>query len=318
MRTRSIAGVLALLLAVAVIGAGTAFAQTPVVPETTDAPPAVEKPKAEKPTAEEPTAEKPKAEKPTAEKPTAKKPTAEKPKAEKPTAEEPTAEEPTAEKPKAEKPTAEKPTAEKPTATPKRPTLAQPKPAQANAPSAQPNEPAPEPRGEVTTTLSPSPTTAPSLAASRASAASPEPSGTGSASSGGDSADAIPVANGPVNAAPRREPRLATDDVTEAAAVRVDRQQARLLPIESPPGYNVPLLLLTLLLAIVFAVGLAYHIRRELRGTPRSAARRRQLLARALRARPMVHAFSGSVRRSIAAWSAGISARISTLRGSTQ
>ena len=306
MRTRSIAGVLALLLAVAMIGAGTAFAQTP-------------KPKAEKP----PTATKP----PEATKPNAAKPKAAKPKAAKP----PKAEPPNAEKP----PKAQKPQAEKPAATPKRPTPAQPKPAQANAPSAQPNEPAPEPRGEVTTTVSPSaqpnepareprgrvtttvspsPTTAPSLAASRASAASPEPSGTGSASSGGDSADAIPVARGRANAAPGREPRLATDDVTEATAVPVDGQQARLVTVDSLPGYNVPLLLLTLLLAIVFTVGLGYYIRRELRGSPRTVARRRQPRASPLRARTMVHAFSGRVGCSIAAWSAGTFARISTLR----
>ena len=107
---------------------------------------------------------------------------------------------------------------------------------------------------------------------------------------------------------------LATDDVTEATAVPVDGQQARLVTVDSLPGYNVPLLLLTLLLAIVFTVGLGYHIRRELRGSPRTAALRRQPRASPLRARTMVHAFSGRVGCSIAAWSAGISARISTLR----
>jgi hypothetical protein len=122
------------------------------------------------------------------------------------------------------------------------------------------------------------------------------------------------VARGPANAAPGRQPRWATDDVTEATAVPVDRQQARLLTIDRLPGYNVPLLLLTLLLAIVFAVGIGYHIRRELRGSPSTAALRRQPRASPLRARTMVHAFSGRVGRSIAAWSAGIFARISTLR----
>jgi hypothetical protein len=122
------------------------------------------------------------------------------------------------------------------------------------------------------------------------------------------------VARGPANAAPGRGPRLATDDVTEAAAVPVDGQQARQLTVDSLPGYNVPLLLLTLLLAIVFTVGLGYHIRRELRVSLGTAARRRQPRASPLRARTMVHAFRGRVGWSIAAWSAGIFARISTLR----
>jgi hypothetical protein len=311
MRTRSMVGVLALVSAVAVIGAGTAFAQTPVVPATTVAlssadKPTAEKPTAEKPKAEQPKAEQPKAEQPKAEKPTAEKPTAEKPAAEKPTAEQPTAEKPKAEQPKAEKPKAEKPkadkpkadkpkaeqpTAEQPTVTPKGPKPAQPKPAQANAPSAQPNEPAPEPHVEVTTTVPPRPKIAASLAAPGASAASPEPLGTDSASSGGDYADAIPVASGSAAVVPRREPRVANDHVTAAAAVPVDRQQSRLLTLDSPPGYNVLLLLPTLLLAIVFAVGLGYHIRRELRGSPSNAALRRQPPARALRRRPRVHAF---------------------------
>jgi hypothetical protein len=115
---------------------------------------------------------------------------------------------------------------------------------------------------------------------------------------------------------------LATDDVTDAAAVPVDG----LLTVDTLPGYNVPLLLLmlvlavvfivnTLLLAIVVPVGLGYPIRRELRGSPSTAALRRQRRASPLRARTTVYAFSGRVGRSIAAWSPGIFARISTLRG---
>jgi hypothetical protein len=119
---------------------------------------------------------------------------------------------------------------------------------------------------------------------------------------------------------------LATDYVTEAAAVPVDGQQGRLLPVDSLSGYKVPLLLLTLLLALVsmvntlllvigVRVGLGYPVRRELRGSPSTAALRRQLRASPLRARTMVHGFSGRVGGSIAAWSPGIFARISTLRG---
>jgi hypothetical protein len=141
---------------------------------------------------------------------------------------------------------------------------------------------------------------------------------TGSASSGGGSADAIPVARGPANAAPGREHRLVTDDVTKAAAVPVERQQAQVMTIDGLPRYNLPLLLLALLLAMVFAVVLGYEIRRDLRGSPSTAALRRRVPARALRAGTTVHAFSGSVRCSIAAWSAGFSARISPLRGSSR
>jgi hypothetical protein len=291
MRTRSMVGVLALVSAVVVIGPGTAFAQTPVVPAPAVAPSSADKPKADKPTAEKPKVDKPTAEKPKAEKPKADKPKAEKPKPDKPKPDKPKADKPKPDKPKPDKPKPDKPTAEQPTVTPKGPKSAQPQPAQANAPSAQPNEPAPEAHVEVTTTVSPRPKTAASLAASGASAASPEPLGTDSASSGGDSADAIPVASEPAAVVPRREPRVANDDVTAAAAVPVDRQQPRLQTLESLPGYNVQLLLPTLLLTIVFAVGLGYHIRRELRGSPITAALRRQPSARALRRRPKVHAF---------------------------
>jgi hypothetical protein len=190
-------------------------------------------------------------------------------------------------KPTAQAPTAQEPTAQQPTVTPKGPESAQPKPAQANAPRAQLNEPAPEARVEVTRTVSPRPKTA----ASGASAASPEPLATDSASSGGNSADAIPVASEPAAVVPGREPRVANDVTAAAAAVPVDRQQPRLQTIDSLQGYNVPLLLLTLFLAIVFAGSLGYHIRRELRGTPSTAARRRQPPSRALRRRSKFHAF---------------------------
>jgi hypothetical protein len=318
MRTRSMVGVLALVLAIAVIGAPTAFAQTPVVPATTVAPPSDDKSKAEKPKADKPKPAQPTAEQPTAQTPKAQKPKPEKPKPEKPEAQKPKPEKPKPEKPKPEKPTAEQPTAEQPTteqptATPRRPKPVQPKRVHANDQSAQPNESAREPQVEVTRTVSPRAEPAPSLAASGASAANPESSGTGSAGSGGDSAHAIPVASGPAAVALRREPRIANDDLTAAAAVPVERQQARLLARESLPGYNVPLLLLTLSLALVFTVGLGDYIRGELRGSPRTAVLRRRAPVRTLRRRRKFHAFSARVRYSVAAWPFGISASISTI-----
>jgi hypothetical protein len=306
MRARSMVGLLAFVLAVALIGAGTAVAQTPVVPATTSAPPEAEKPKPEEPKVEEPKVEEPKVEEPKVEEPKAEEPKAEEPKAEEPKAEEPKAEEPKADKPKPEKPTVQEPKAEEPMATPKRPRPAQPKRSQANTPRAQPNEPAPEPQVEVATTVSPTPTAAPSFAASGATTASPQPLETDSA--GRD-------ANRPATVVPIRGSRLASDEVTEAAVVPIDRQSGRVLALDSLPRYNVAPLLLTVFLAVVFAIGLGYHIRRDLRGSPSTAPLRRQPPARALRRRPTVHPFSERVRSSIADWSAGISAGISTARG---
>jgi hypothetical protein len=404
-------GVVALVLAVAVIGTGTAFAQTRVVPATTVAPPSddkskpeqskpeqpkpeqskpeqskpeqpkpeqpkVEQPKVEQPKVEQPKVEQPKVEQPKPEKPKVEQPKPEQPKPEQPKPEEPKVEQPKPEKPKPEQPKPEQPKVEQPkpeqpkpeqpkpeepkveqpkpekpkpeqpkpeqpkpeqpkaeepeaqkpkpqtpnteqhttaqaSPAPTRPRPARPKRGQANAPSAQPNEHAPEP--QVATTVSPRAKTVPSLAASGARTASPDPLGTDSAGSGGDSADARPVAPRPTAGAPRREPRVASDGVPAAAAIRVDRQPARVLAVESLPGYNVPLLLLTLLLAIAFASGLGYYVGHEFGGPPSIAARRRKPLARALRRPPQVQALSGRVRRSIAAWSAPKSARISTI-----
>jgi hypothetical protein len=115
--------------------------------------------------------------------------------------------------------------------------------------------------------------------------------GTSSTSSGDDSADATLVASGPAAVVPRREPRLAKDDFAAAAATPLDRQQPRVLTLDGPAGYNVPLLLLTLLLAIVFGAGLGYRIRCELRGSPITAALRRRPPPRALRRRPNVQTF---------------------------
>jgi hypothetical protein len=326
---------IALLLAVAVLGAGRAFAQTPVVPSTTvagqpddqakldpndgedkpktekpgaeapkaEAPkaeaPKAEAPKAEAPKAEAPKAEAPKAEAPKAEAPKADKPKAEAPKADKPKAEAPKAEAPKAEAPKAEAPKAEAPKADKPGKPPgdkpnpekfkpaePKPTTASPNPAQpqralGGATSARPKEPGPEPPVDAAKPVSPRPKAAPFVAASpgrhvtnpaaernrtaarhAASATSREWSGTSSARSGGDSVDATPVASGPAAVAPTRAPHLASAGVAAGAAASLDRREPRGLILGGPPRDNV----LTLLLAILlYAAGIAYVIRREIR-----------------------------------------------------
>src|SRR5215211_277214 len=136
--SKSTIGVVALMLAVAVLGAGTAFAQTPVVPATTvagqpddqtklDPKDGEDQPKAQTPEAEAPKAQTPEAEAPKADKPKAEKPNAEAPKADKPG------------KPRGDKPNPgkSKPAEPKPTTESANP--AQPKRALAGAKSAQPN-----------------------------------------------------------------------------------------------------------------------------------------------------------------------------------
>jgi hypothetical protein len=170
-------GVVALMLAVAAIGAGTAFAQTTVVSATTiaaqpdgqsnvDPRGGEDKPKAEKPSVEAPKAEKPSVEAPKTEKPSVEAPKTEKPSVEAPKTEKP---KPEKSKPAPAKPTAESPmptpgtpmpTPESPKSTPEspnpaQPKAAQPKRAQAGAPSAQPNEPVPEPQVDVAKPVSP-------------------------------------------------------------------------------------------------------------------------------------------------------------------
>src|SRR5215218_2777855 len=337
--SKSTIGVVALMLAVAVLGAGTAFAQTPVVPATTvagqpddqtkldpkdgeDQPkaqtPEAEAPKAQTPEAEAPKADKPKAEKPNAEAPKPEKPKTEAPKAEKPNAKAPKPEKPKTEAPKAEKPDPEAPKADKPgkprgdkpnpgkskPAEPKptteSPNPAQPKRALAGAKSAQPNEPGLEPQVDVAKPVSPRPKAAPFVAASPvttrsraaernrtaarrpASAASREWSGTNSARSGGDSADATPVASGPAAVAPIRAPHLASARDVAGAAASLDRQQPRGL-LGGPPRYN---LLIPLLLAILYAAGVAYLIRREVRRGLGLGTRRPAPTHRGARPRP--------------------------------
>jgi hypothetical protein len=311
------------MLAVAVLGAGPAFAQTPVVPATTvagqpDDPSKLDpnhgedKPKAEKPDAAAPKAAKPEAEAPKAEAPKAAKPEVEAPKAEAPKAEPPKAEAPKAEAPKAEKPKTEAPKAEKPNAeapkadkpveprgdkpdpekstpaapkpTTESPSPPQPKPNLAGPTSAQPNEPGREPQVDRAKPVSPEPKAAPFVAAppvrhitttrspaaerirtaarGPASDAGGELSGTSSARSGGDSADATPVASGPAAVAPRRARLPGSARVATGAAASLDRQQPRGLILGGPPRDNV---VTPLLLAILYAAGVACLIRREVR-----------------------------------------------------
>jgi hypothetical protein len=334
--SRSTVGLVALTLAVAVLGAGTAFAQTPVVPVTTvpgqpddqskldpnegedkakaekpkaEAPkpekPNTEAPKAEAPKAEAPKAEAPKPEAPKPEKPKTEAPKAEKPEApkpEKPKTEAPKTEAPKPEKPKTEAPKTEAPKADKPgkprgdepnpeafmpaqpEPTTESPNPAQPKRAPTGATSIHPNEPGLEPQGDGAKPVSPRAKAAPVLATSpdrhvtdtRSPAAERNPtaarrpataggrdwSGTSSARSGGDSADATPVPSEPAAIAPRRAPRLASAHIAAGAAALLDRQQPRPLLLGGPPRDNV---LIPLLLAILYAAGFAYVIRREYR-----------------------------------------------------
>jgi hypothetical protein len=378
-RLNSTVGVVALMLAIAVLGAGTAFAQTPAVPAATVAgqpddqskldpsdgedkakaqKPAAEAPQAAKPNAEapnsdKPNAETPKAETPEAEVPRADKPNAEAPEADKPKAEKPNAEAPEADKPKADKPNAEAPKADKPgkprgdKPNPEKskpadpmPTTASPKPAQpeqapAGATTAQPNEPGPEPQVDAAKPASPRPKAAPFDAASpvrhvsttrrpaaerngaaarrAARAAGREWSGTSSAGSGGDSADAFPVASGPAAVGPGRAPQLASARVAAGAPASLGHQPPRRLILGGPPRDNV---LTPLLLAILYAAGVAYVMRREVRralgfetrrpaparrgARPRTTARGRERVAVTAALRPTEHSRRGRAGRTAA------------------
>jgi len=186
MRSRGVVWAVAVMLAVS-IGAGSAYAQAPVVPPTTGAEPqgdqsnggpqgGEDKPKAEAPKAEAPKAEAPKAEAPKAEAPKAEKPgkpDEDKAKAEKP---EPASTKPQPEAPKQPQPKPAKAQPDTPKqvkpkpaetkATPE-PKAAQPKSVQAVAPSAQPSEPGPEPRVAAAKSVSRSPKAASRVAAPR-------------------------------------------------------------------------------------------------------------------------------------------------------
>jgi hypothetical protein len=317
--------VVALMLTAAVIGAGTAFAQTSVVPATTIAEQPDDQSKVDPKDGEAPKAEKPEVAAPKAEKPEVAAPKAEKPKVAAPKAQKPEVAAPKAEKPEVAAPKAEKlgkPREEKPapeSRKPAQPTPAQPKAepkrAQAGAPSVQTTAPGPEPPGDVAKPVSPRPKLAVSVAASgigqvttsrgpagkqnrtaarrRANAARPEQSATSSASSGGESADAASAASGPAAVGPTRAPRVASNGVAAEAGAPLDALRPRESILGAAPGYNV---VTPLLLAIMYAAGVGYLLRRELRrglgfrarrpasarrgALPRAAARGRERLDR--------------------------------------
>jgi hypothetical protein len=273
-RWRSIVGVAASTLAVAMLGIGSAAAQTPVTEEQTKAekqpaaepPKPVEEPKADKPAkpVEEPKADKPAkpVEEPKAEKPKAAKP-AEEPKPAKP------AEEPKPAKP-AEEPKADKPEPAQP--KPAKPKPAQPEPvhAEAGAPTAQAPAPAAAPRQRAATTTSHKSrvrhVTDKPAGKQRQRAAS-HPRGAAGVERSDPPAtrravDAVPTPRTRPTHSPKQESPRAT-----VVAASVDRRQPRALPLDSSrTGYD-----LAQLLAIVATASIAYllgrHVRRDLRGT---------------------------------------------------
>jgi hypothetical protein len=308
MRSRGVVWVVAVMLAVS-IGAGSAYAQAPVVPPTTGAEPqgdqsnggpqgGEDKPKAEAPKAEAPKAEAPKAEAPKAEAPKAEAPKAEAPKLEKPgKPKEDKAKAETA-KPASPKPQPETPKQAQPKATPE-PKAAQPKSVQAVAPSAQPAEPGPEPRVAAAKSVSRSPKAASRVAAPRithavtkgraapkkspkaasrpAAAAGPARSGTESAGSGRYRTGAPSGNSHAVAATAILAPRVASDGVA-AASASLDRQQPRVLMLDVRQSGNA-----TLLLAFALTAGVAFLLGRQARRRPATVSRRSRRVPRSTR-----------------------------------
>jgi hypothetical protein len=303
MRSRGVVWVVAVMLAVS-IGAGSAYAQAPVVPPTTGAEPqgdqsnggpqgGEDKPKAEAPKAEAPKAEAPKAEAPKAEAPKAEAPKLEKPG--KPKEDKAKAE--TA-KPASPKPQPETPKQAQPKATPE-PKAAQPKSVQAVAPSAQPAEPGPEPRVAAAKSVSRSPKAASRVAAPRithavtkgraapkkspkaasrpAAAAGPARSGTESAGSGRYRTGAPSGNSHAVAATAILAPRVASDGVA-AASASLDRQQPRVLMLDVRQSGNA-----TLLLAFALTAGVAFLLGRQARRRPATVSRRSRRVPRSTR-----------------------------------
>lgn len=260
MRATGVVWVVAVTLAVA-IGAGTAFAQAPVVPATTVADQSdVEVPEVpnvvvnvEVPNVEVPNVEPPKLE-------------------------------------KSGKPGdgSAKPAKPKPTPQPK---PAQPKSAEAGAPpSAPPSEPGPEPQvGTAAKSVSPRRKAAPRVAASKtrhgttpgrpaptesrtaarrpAGAASAERSATERAGSGRESADATSASSHRVAATPLPAARPASDGA--AAGASLARQQPRVLILDAREPGNA-----TMLLALVLTASVAFLLGREARRRPPSGSQR--------------------------------------------
>jgi hypothetical protein len=293
MGSRGVVWVVAVMLAVS-IGAGSAYAQAPVVSPTTGAEHQgdqsngepqggedtlkAEAPKAEAPKAEAPKAEAPKAEAPKAEKPA--KPKEDKAKPEKPESDSPKPQ------PGTPKPAQPKPATTKATTEPK---SAQPTSVQAVAPSAQPSEPGPEPRVAAVKSVSRSPNVAsrvagprithaatkgrtapmksPKAASRPAAAAGPARSGTESAGSGRDRTGAPSGKGHPVAATAILASRVASEGVA-AASASPDRQQPRVLILDARQSSNA-----TLLLAFVLTAGVAFLLGRQARRRPATASR---------------------------------------------
>jgi hypothetical protein len=171
-----------------------------------------------------------------------------------------------------------------------KPKPAQPKSAEAAAPpSAPPSEPGPAPQVDTAKSVSPRMKAAPRVAAPKirhgttprrparnesrttarrpAGAASAERSATERAGSGRESADATPVSSHRVAATPRPAPRLASEGA--AAGASLARQQPRVLILDArEPGDA------TMLLALVLTAGVAFLLGREARRWPAAGTRR--------------------------------------------
>jgi hypothetical protein len=303
MRSRGVVWVVAVLVAVS-MGAGSAFAQAPVVPPTAGAEQpgdqsngepqgGEDKPKAEAPKAEAPKAEAPKAEAPKLENPA--KPEEDEAKAEKPKPASPKSQpqtpkqaQPKPAKAQPDTPKQVKPEPAKTTATPE-PKAAQPKSVRPVAPSAQPSEPGPEPRVAAAKSVSRSPEAAsrvapprithaatkgraapkrsPKAASRPAAAAGPARSGTESAGSGRDRTGAASRNIHPVAATARLAARVASDGVA-AASASLDRQQPRVLILDVRKSGNA-----TLLLAFALTAGVAFLLGRQARRRPATVSR---------------------------------------------
>jgi hypothetical protein len=266
MRATGVVWVVAVTLAVA-LGAGTAFAQAPVVPATTVADQSdVEVP--EVPDVEVPEVEV------NVEVPNV----------------EVNVEVPKVDAPKLEKSGKPRGTKAKPAKPTPQPKPAQPTGADAGAPSsAPPSEPRPEPQLDAAKSVSPRPKASPRVAASRighgttggrptpeqsrkaarrpADAASAERSATRRAGSGRESADATSASRHRLAAKPLPAPRLASDGA--AAGASLDRQPPRVLILDAREPGNV-----TMLLALVLTASVAFLLGREVRRRPAAGSQR--------------------------------------------
>jgi hypothetical protein len=318
MRSRGVVWVVAVMLAVT-IGAGTAFAQAPVVPATTvaahsdDQPkvdpkdgedkPKVDKPNVEVPDVEVPDVDAPKIEKSDVEAPkleesgkaTHDKANSEKPK---PAPPKPKPAQPKA-KPQPETPKQAQPKPVKPKSTPQ-PNPAQPKSAQAGAPSAQPSEPGPEPQVDAAKSVSPRPKATPRVAAStvrhattrghpapnesrkpaRRPAGAPSPERSATELAGsGRDSADATSATGHPLAATPILAPRLASDGAAAVTSSLDSQQPRVLILDARQSGYNA----TLLLAIVLTAGVAFLFGRGVRRRPAAESRRLRRVPRSTR-----------------------------------